>query len=110
MDIAVQQPAKTAIDLGPVNPTARGDQRLYLLDPPMPRAYDEPGGTEYVVVSAVDAMFSGPETYIFASDPDGRITSFGELAGSFQGALDHVAALANAGYQVLVMSPQTAES
>jgi len=48
----------------------------------------------YVVTSAVYAMFSGPETYVFPADDNGVITDWGELEGSFQGALDHERAIA----------------
>lgn len=54
---------------------------------------------DYVVVSAAVAMFSGPETYIFGTDENGDRTDFGELPGSFRGALDHEAALKGAGYK-----------
>lgn len=50
--------------------------------------------TEYVITSAVNAMFSGPETYVFAADEDGEVTGCGELEGSFRGALDHDHAIA----------------
>lgn len=69
-----------------------GDARLYRMTPPLE-------GKEYVVVSAVMSDFSGPETAIFPSNENG---SFGmpQLDGGIDGALDHVAALANAGYEV----------
>jgi hypothetical protein len=69
----------------------RGDARLYKLSPPM-RA------DMYVVVSAVDASYSGPETYIFGSNKDGECPSMLELPGSFKGGKDHALALARAGY------------
>lgn len=56
--------------------------------------------TEHVVVSGCHAMFSGPETYIFPADSTGSITDWGELDGSFQGAIDHERALSDAGYTV----------
>ena len=55
---------------------------------------------EYVVVSAVDVPFSGPETYIFGADENGEIVNWMELPGSFRGALDHNEALEGAGYTV----------
>ena len=55
---------------------------------------------EHVVVSAVDVMFSGPETYIFGADENGEIVNWMELPGSFRGALDHNEALEGAGYTV----------
>ena len=44
-----------------------GDARLYELDEPI--EYRD-GTTKFVAVSQTHAMFSGPETYIFASDAD----------------------------------------
>lgn len=69
----------------------RGDARLFKVDPPL-------GAAAYVVVSAVIVPFSGPETFIFAADAEGEVTSFSELPGSFSGALDHARALRDAGY------------
>lgn len=68
-------------------------QRTYRVNPPLE-------GNEYVVVSAVVAMFSGPETYIFPADKNGKITSFGELEGSYRGGMSHESALGNAGYEI----------
>jgi hypothetical protein len=86
---------------------AGADQKLYKLDPPMEyeRYSDETEKyekltTEYVIVSAVMATFNGPETYIFPADANGNIITWGELDGSFTGALDHEQALRNAGYIV----------
>lgn len=76
----------------------RGRARLYRLDPPAPDYDGNP--REYVVVSAVDAMFSGPETYIFPASAEGEVVDWLEMDGSFQGDLDHERALANAGYTV----------
>lgn len=72
--------------------TANHAKQLYRLDPPLE-------GHEYVVVSAATVL-GEPETYIFAADPDGTITDWVELDGSFKGALDHEAALRGAGYEV----------
>lgn len=58
-------------------------------------------GHTYVRVSAVDAPFSGPETYIFGSDEDGEVVDWGELEGSFCGGMNHEKALRNAGYTLL---------
>lgn len=46
-------------------------------------------------------MFQGPETFLFPADGKGNITSWGELDGSFRGAIDHEQALRNAGYVVI---------
>ena len=72
---------------------------LYRLDPPMKDSNGDE--TEYVVTSAARVPFSGPETYIFASDSGGNVSCWGELDGSFQGALDCDKALQDAGYQVI---------
>lgn len=57
------------------------------------------GQTDHVVVSANNVMFSGPETYIFAANQDGEVISWCEMPGSFQGSLDHEAALTRAGWK-----------
>jgi hypothetical protein len=82
----------------------KGDAKLYKLLPPLVETeYD--GKTvethEFVVVSAVNAMFSGPETYIFPANEDGTVKNYGELEGSFHGELDHAEALRGAGYEVV---------
>jgi hypothetical protein len=46
------------------------------------------GHTKHVVVSATVTMFSGPETYIFASDENGKILDWIELHGSYRGGMD----------------------
>ena len=71
----------------------RGHAEVYRLDPPHE-------GREYVMVSAVDAFGAGPETYIFPASEDGKVTDWLEMEGSFKGALDHVGALRNAGYEI----------
>jgi len=87
-----------------------GYASLYRLEPPMhytdyfsgPDNEDVEREAEYVIVSAADVMFSGPETYIFPATSDGKIVDWGELPGSFKGGLDHAQALEGAGYEVLV--------
>ena len=59
-------------------PGFTGDARLYRCDPPL-------DGHGYVVVSAVNAMYTGPETYIFPSDPNGRVTDWGRVEWEFPG-------------------------
>lgn len=71
----------------------RGAAHLYELSEPLEEH-------QYVVVSAVNVPFGGPETYIFPADREGNIINWGELDGSFKGALDHSRALKNAGYEV----------
>ena len=88
---------KTATLLKTQTSEAGADQRVYRLDPP----HVEDGEThDIVVVSAVYALFSGPETYIFPGTVDGEVTDFGELAGSFRGSIDHEEALRGMGYEV----------
>jgi hypothetical protein len=74
-----------------------GDANLYRVDPPM--AYED-GTTEYVIVSAVIAPYSGPETYIFPATESGEVIDWLELPGSFKGGMDHDEALRGAGYEV----------
>lgn len=71
-----------------------GEARLYRLSEPLE-------GNEFVAVSAVVAFYSGPETYIFPANSDGKVASWGELDGSFRGSLDHEEALRGAGYEVI---------
>ena len=91
--------------IGPV-PGFRGVALLYRLSPPITYTrYDDECNeralsTEYVIVSAVIAFGDGPETYIFPASADGIIASWGELFGSFRGALDHARALRGAGYSL----------
>lgn len=76
-------------------------QQLYRLSEPLWSWSDEPAdAAEYVLVSAVFAMISGPETYIFAANPEGEVLSWSDLPGSFQGARNHEEALRGAGYRI----------
>lgn len=75
-----------------------GEARLYRVDPPM--SYGDNQQTKYVVVSAVNVMFSGPETYIFPANSNAKILNWLELPGSFRGGLDHTRALEGAGYSI----------
>lgn len=79
------------------------EAKWYRLSPPLVSEGWE--GTEthrYVVVSASDRPdFGICETYIFPCDETGKITGWLELPGSFQGGLDHEAALQGAGYVVV---------
>ena len=88
---------KTATFLRDVNHAARGDQRLYRMNPPLE-------GHEYVVASAVDLSIIGPllgaEVYLFPSDEHGEIQDWGPLTGSMRGTMRHEDALENAGYEV----------
>lgn len=107
----------TAYEL-PIHPrqreAARGEQRFFYLDPPLPlEGYDSSEDADYdsvpfVIVSAAEVPYSGPETYIFTADPYGRIASFSDLPGSFRGALDHERALRGAGegYDIETVIPE----
>ena len=70
-----------------------GEGKMYRLDPPL-------DGNEFVAVSAVNAMLSRPDTYIFPWDENGSVTCWGELEGSCRGSLDHDQAIRNAGYEI----------
>jgi hypothetical protein len=74
-----------------------GDARLFRLQPPITT---EDGESEFVVVSASIAPYSGSETYIFAANDKGEVLNWGELDGSFRGGLDHERALESAGYAI----------
>lgn len=63
-----------------------GTAKLWVLSEPIADDEDE---TEYVATSAVDALYTGPETYIFPCDEQGNVLSWSELPGSFRGSLDH---------------------
>lgn len=83
----------------------QGRAALYRLEPPL--SYynrDEDLEAEYVLVSAVIAPFSGPETYIFPCDSEGNVKSWGELKGSYRGGLNHGEALRGAGYPKVIFS------
>ncbi|MCZ2224329.1 MAG: hypothetical protein LC122_11960 [Chitinophagales bacterium] len=56
-------------------------------------------GYEHVVISSAVVPFTGPETYIFPCDNDGKIISWGELEGSQRGTLDYSVVLADLGYE-----------
>jgi hypothetical protein len=98
----------TAYEL-PIHPrqaaSARGEQRFFYLDPPLKdEDYGFSDGAEHqwVIVSAVTTPSrygGGPETFIFPADASGQLTSYGNLPGSYQGGLDHLKALALAGYE-----------
>lgn len=82
-------------------PNFMGRAQLWQVVPPLEN-------NSYVVVSAVIAMFSGPETYIFASNAEGKVNDWGELDGSFKGELNHEKALRMAGYDTLIY-PEAAQ-
>ncbi len=71
----------------------KGEAKLFRMDPPLE-------GHKFVVASAVIALFSGPETYLFPADADGKVTDWIELEGSASGTQDHEEAIRNAGYKI----------
>lgn len=78
-----------------------GTAKLYRVDPPAEYGWgDRTSTTEYVIASATNAMFSGPETYLFPGDEAGQVLDWGELEGSYRGALDHERAITGAGYTI----------
>ena len=90
----------------PVVSPSGAQQQAYLLDPPLPYTDWGADGTvelqaERVVVSAVVAMFSGPETYIFPADEDGEVASWGEIGASQRGTLSHEVVLEESGYMIV---------
>lgn len=96
---------KIATYVADVSDKFTGTAFLYRMDPPLTYQTYEVDGTseritEYVVASAADVMFSGPETYIFPADSDGEVIDWGELEGSFRGDLCCDEAIRRAGYAV----------
>jgi hypothetical protein len=102
-----EAPTKTATFVRVVFASEGKHRELFRVDPPMahesapvcPRC-KHVNGSEYVVVSAVDA-YSGPETFIFKSNEAGNIEDWLELPGSFAGDRDIDRALVGAGYTVV---------
>ena len=75
----------------------RGEAKLYKLSEPIDFGWDYEsedveGKTEYVVASGISNEF-GTETFIFATDQDGKVLDWGELEGSFSGGIDHQEAI-----------------
>ena len=75
-----------------------GDAKLYKVSPWI--KYGDRRETNYVVVSRVDAFYSGLETYIFPSDEKGKVLDWGELDGSQRGNVSHEDVLKSAGFIV----------
>jgi hypothetical protein len=76
----------------------KGDARLYELSEP--GVTDDGEQYDHVIVSAIVADYTGPETYIFPAKADGEALDYIELPGSYRGGLDHESALTGAGYEV----------
>lgn len=88
--------SKIAVRFGEEHITPQGAvRRAYRLSEPLE-------GHDVVVVSALPSAYDTkrPETYIFGADDNGKITHWGELAGSYRGGTDHNEALRGAGYEV----------
>lgn len=88
----------------------QGDARLYRLSSPVEYtryeenretgAFEELAlTTEWVVVSAANVMFSGPEVLIFPADEEGVVTSWGEIGG-YRGGLSHTVAIEDTGWEI----------
>ena len=78
-----------------------GSASLYKLSDPVEYGFDDHRNTtEFVIVSATVALYSGPETYIFPATESGEIADWGELEGSYRGGLCHETALEAAGFTV----------
>jgi len=85
----------------------RGDARVFELSEPTEyEGYNGeyvPMKTSYIIVSAADVPYSGPETYIFPARKVGDVfepIDMMELEGSYRGGLDHAEALEGAGYAI----------
>ncbi len=72
----------------------RGAASLYKCEPPL-------DGHEYVIASAANVPFSGPETYLFPATAEGEAENMTELSGSMKGTLSHAEAFEDAGYTVV---------
>lgn len=71
--------------------SGRGTKILWEVCPPL-------CGNAYVITSAVDVPYTGPETYVFAASHDGEIVDWTELPGSYRGGLSAEEAITGAGY------------
>jgi len=84
----------------------RGDARLYKVNEPVEFDRDYVlekfiKKTSYIIVSATNVMFNGPETYIFPADKKGNVISWTELEGSRKGTLSHNKVLTEIGYSII---------
>ncbi len=89
---------KTAKFIKDVSDRFQGDAALYKLSPPIKDEYNETEH-EYVISSAVNGWVY--ETYLFPSNENGEIVSWGELDGSEQGVCDVERPIHNLGYQIV---------
>ena len=93
---------KIAIDLKTTK--SRGHARLYRVVPPMRDYDDEPH--DYVIVSAVEVPYEGPETYIFPAHANSdEPTAWLEMPGSQKDTLSHERVLHALGYRIVRAEP-----
>lgn len=92
---------KTATFVKDLSNKFTGRAFLFKISPPM-KSWSEKKFEywRYVVVSAVVAPFSGPETYIFPADKEGNVDCWLELDGSQRGTMSHREVLEDLGYVV----------
>jgi hypothetical protein len=105
---------KTAIliKIVPVN-LAGAIEKVWKMIPPVKYAnFEEVDGKDiltfhearYIVTSAVivkgSGLLSGPQTYAFVSDADGRVLFWADLPGSIRGILDHERVIRDMGYEI----------
>ena len=74
-------------------PDFQGHAALYRMNPPHE-------GNEFVIASAINALYTGPETHLFPADADGQVIDWMEMEGSYRGGLSHARALEGAGYSI----------
>jgi len=89
---------KTALEIKELN-NFRGTAYLFKVNPPI-EDYDD-GHHHYVIVSQADVPYSGYETYIFPSDIEGNIVSWGELESSRRGEVTPRELLIELGYEIV---------
>jgi len=98
---------KTAKFIRTLTEGFRGTAKLYAVSPRIKYrtwndSLDEVAKTAgFVVVSAADVPYTGPETYIFPADEKGEIVDWGELDGSQRGKVSHEHVLIEAGYELI---------
>jgi hypothetical protein len=97
----------TATFIKDTSESFKGRASLYKFSPPMKYTrYEEEGEieneTEFVVVSSLERAFDTgkPETYIFPSDEEGKVLSWGEIGASQRGTTDHELVLNDSGYTI----------
>ena len=99
-------PRITAKPIADVSPKFAGHAVVYRLSAFVPYGYDRrekpfPPRTRYIVASAANVPYDGPETYLFPCDAEGNVLDWGELPGSTRGTLDHNRAIQEAGYKLV---------